>query len=79
MSTQGKPLRVIAAFGNYNVGDIIYPTGIYRDQLKNQRLCTELERDEGDLVECATVGPDECAVTRAAPKRKRGRPRKQVL
>ena len=66
MSITGKPLRVIAAFQYYSVGDIIYPTGIYRDQLKNWKLCEEVERDEGDAVEVATIAPEERAVTRVA-------------
>lgn len=76
MSITGKPLRVIAAFEYYNVGDIIYPTGLFRDQLKNQKLCEEVRRDEGETVEVATVAPEERAVTRTAPTvRRRRRPK----
>ncbi len=77
MSAEGKPLKVIAGFGYYSPGEIIYPTGMYREQLIQQKLCAEIKRDEGEAVECATVEPAECAATRMAPKaRKRGRPRK---
>jgi len=72
VSTQGKPLRVIAAFGYYNVGDIIYPTGVYRDQLKWQKLCVEVEREDV-AVETATVAPAEVAAVRTAPRRRRKR------
>lgn len=76
-----KPLRVILAYGHYNVGDVIHPTGLFREQLIRQHLCEEVEREEGDAVECATVAPDECAVMRtsiAPSKKKRRRQRATV-
>ena len=77
MSAEGKPLRVIAAFGYYSVGDVIYPTGMYREQLIQQKLCEAVQRDEGEGVECATVAPAECAATRMAPKGRRRRRRQE--
>lgn len=71
-----RPLKVIAAYSHYAVGDIVYPTGLLRGDLIRKKLCAEIERDEGELVETATVVPEERAVTRMEPKRGRGRPRK---
>lgn len=75
-----RPLRVIAGYGPYNVGDILTEvTGLDRERLINMKLCEEVERDEGQAVECATVAPEECAVTRTAVPSKRKRRRRRVI
>lgn len=77
MSAQGKPLRVVRAFEGYRVGDIIYPTGLFRGELIRRGLCEAVVRDEGETVEVATVVPEERAVTRGAPKGRARRRRRQ--
>lgn len=43
-----KAVRVRVAFQNYSVGDIFYPTGIYRDELIGRGLVERAEEHDKD-------------------------------
>ena len=83
MKTKRRALRVIAAYSTYNIGDVVEPTGLLREQLIRQKLCEEIpeefKRDEGEKIETATVAPAECAATRVAPKTQGRRTRRPRL
>ena len=68
-----KAFRVIRVYGFYKLGDIIYPTGIMRDNLVTGGWAEPVEQPEPRAVETALREP---AVETAVVKRKRGRPRK---
>ena len=68
-----KKFRVIKAYGMYKVGDIIYPTGIMRDNLVAGGWAERVDEPEPRAVETALREPH---VETATVKRKRGRPRK---
>jgi len=72
------PLKFVVAFGFYNPGDIVEPTGVYYDWLVDQGYCEPVVQAEPTDVECAAldVSDTEKAVVHKPVKRKRGRPRK---
>lgn len=63
--------KVIVAFGTYRVGDIIEPTGVYRDSLKARKLIEIVEDRTAPLVECAVAVEPETAAAPAPKRRKR--------
>jgi hypothetical protein len=73
------PLRVVVAFDFYNVGDVLTAvSGAYYDRLVDQGYCEPVQI--GDVL-CAAMDTSDAekAVMPRPTKRKRGRPRKQVL
>jgi hypothetical protein len=68
-----RACRVRVAFGSYRVGDVIYPTGVYRDQLRARGL---IEIEAAPVVEAAPAEETAEAVAAETAVRRRGRPRR---
>ncbi len=49
--TGSKRCRVIVAYGMYSVGDIVWPTGAYRDHLLRNGYITLLPEPEMEVAE----------------------------
>ena len=69
-----KKYKVAIAFGAYRRGQIIEPTGLYRDMLLDSGYIEAISEEQDAPVEDAVV--DAPAETAQPAKRKRGRPRK---
>jgi hypothetical protein len=59
---------------HYAVGNIVYPTGVFRDQLRFMGIIAKCE--DAPQVETADLDAKKLETASAPPKRKRGRPRK---
>lgn len=80
-----KPYRVILAYGTYSVGDVVYPTGLLRDQLLRAGLIEPIQEPiaeepaEAPVPEAAAVEPKENAGMPPPRRRGHGRPRKEAM
>jgi hypothetical protein len=77
MSTQArkrpvKAFRVVVACGSYRVGDVIQPTGIYRDKLIALGWIKEISDDESVEIGRQSAPPHDRMVR--LPEKGEGRP-----
>jgi hypothetical protein len=77
-----SPCRVISAFNRYSVGDLVYPTGVFRDYLINRKLIELVPPAQpaapAPEVETAAVEITETATVPSAARRRPGRPREHT-
>ena len=59
---------------HYAIGNIIYPTGVFRDQLRFMGIIEEVNPKA--QIELAAFDAAKLETAATPPKRKRGRPRK---